>query len=184
MSTSRLPEFKYSLTSVLLYSVLTLSLYLLQLDHWRLIRPQTTKPTFWQVLDDLKTRTKTYNQTRRMVVYPKHNILLFKYICFNGRRKKAIPVKNILSHLCSRSRSPTSGPPATTFTARSSKYSGRVSARNEEQDGTSSEGLRTTVFPAATAPMTGSSASAANRTEPTQQIRNETGHHLENRIDR
>lgn len=72
-----------------------------------------------------------------------------------------LPVKNILSHFCSRSCSQTSIPPSMTLMAVGSKYLGMVLARNDEQVGASSEGFKITAFPADIAPINGSNVNAA-----------------------
>lgn len=47
-------------------------------------------------------------------------------------------------------------PPSTTFIQELSTYSGSSFANNDEVAGAISDGFRTTAFPAAIAPMTGS----------------------------
>lgn len=54
-----------------------------------------------------------------------------------------------------------SGPPSITLTAFSSKYVGRADASKAEDALDNSEGFKTTAFPAATAPITGSNDSPA-----------------------
>lgn len=67
-----------------------------------------------------------------------------------------------MSHFCSR-RSDVSGiAPSITFTAELSIYSPKYFVSNEDVAGDTSDGFKTTVFPAAIAPMTGSSDSTAN----------------------
>lgn len=74
-----------------------------------------------------------------------------------------IPVKKILSHLCTNSCWAASPPPWTIFTARGSKYDGTSWASKEEDTGAKSDGFRTTTFPAATAPINGSKANSASK---------------------
>ena len=76
-------------------------------------------------------------------------------------RKEVAPVKNILSHFCCRSCSQTSIPPSMTLMDLGSRYLGMFSARKEEHVGDSSEGFKTTAFPADIAAINGSSVNAA-----------------------
>uniref|UniRef100_A0A0A9GI84 Uncharacterized protein n=1 Tax=Arundo donax TaxID=35708 RepID=A0A0A9GI84_ARUDO len=75
------------------------------------------------------------------------------------RAMRGLPVKRTLSHRCSISCSPTSGPPWTTFTAVASTYLPMLSPRNLAVPGDSSDGFRATAFPAAMAPISGSNDS-------------------------
>lgn len=70
-------------------------------------------------------------------------------------------MKNILSQFCCRSCSQTSIPPSMTLMDLGSRYLGIASARKEEHAGDSSEGFKTTTFPADIAPINGSNVNAA-----------------------
>ena len=70
-----------------------------------------------------------------------------------------LPVKKILSHLQSKSCSPTSCPPWTILIALWSKYKGRMFAIKFDDAGASSAVFNTKTFPAEIAPINGSKAS-------------------------
>lgn len=61
-----------------------------------------------------------------------------------------------MSHFCSKSSAVSVADPSNTLIQELSTYCGRTFAKNDEVDGATSEGFRTTVFPAAIAPITGS----------------------------